>query len=104
MCEAPCKSLRTKSEACPPGLTVYITGGQPLAQSKNQVLASSELLHVQTTFEECVTGFPYIITSHLDKVVFSFDIHILIKKMLLICMESFKKLSKQCSHMANNNL
>ena len=37
---------------------------------------------------------PYIIL-HLDKVVFSFDIHILIKKMLLICMESFKKMSKQ---------
>lgn len=32
---------------------------------------------------------------HLNKVVFSFDIHILIKKMLLICMESFKKMSKQ---------
>ena len=37
---------------------------------------------------------PYIIL-HLDKVVFSFDIHILIKKMLLMCMESFKKMSKQ---------
>ena len=47
---------------------------------------------------------PYIIASHLDKDVFSFDIHILIKKMLLTCMESLKKLSKQCSHMANSNL
>ena len=58
------------------------------------MLASS---HIQTTSEECVTGSSRSPISFitLEQGSFPFDIHILIKKMLLICMESFKKMSKQ---------